>query len=89
MRKVIKINQEEIIAIIGEYFNDSKNKFISNQVFATRLNILGKANDDLRLVCILSDDAGDEDIFKIDLIEIDKNYDFTGERSVELKNKKI
>lgn len=80
--KVIKLNEEEILSILGEYFNFSDKKYIKNGVKSTSLNLYGNANEDLRLVCVLSSDNMCEEI---DLLEVDKKYDFTGDKSVDFK----
>lgn len=83
-KKVLKLNQDEILSIITEYLNDSGDKYVSKQVCATSVCIFGKANEDLRLVCVLSNND-EEEIFDIDLEDVDKKYDFTGDKSVDLK----
>ena len=85
-KKVIKLNQEEILSILSEYFNSSGNKYISSQVYATNICLLGKIDEDFRLICILSNDEDEEDIFNINFNCIDKCYDFTGNFSVDLIN---
>ncbi len=83
-KKVIKLNQEEILSILSEYFNSSGDKYISKQVYATNICLLGEIDKDLRLICVLSNDEDEEDIFKINLNNIDKSFDYTGDESVDL-----
>lgn len=80
-RKIVKINQEEILSIISEYFNNSGDRYVSQQVYATNLRIFGESDKDLHLLCVLSNDEDDCDIFKLNLNEIDAQYAFTGDKS--------
>ena len=88
VRKVVKLNQDEILSILGEYFNDSNDKFVPKQVWGTHWNLFGKLNEDLRLVCILTNCEEDIEMHNIDLEEVDRNHDFTGDMSVDLKLEK-
>lgn len=80
--KVIKLNEEEILSILGEYFNFSGKKYVQKGIKSTMLNLYGKADEDLRLVCVLSSDTNS---LEIDLEEVDKKFDFTGDESVNFK----
>lgn len=80
--KVVKLNEDDLLEIVSEYFNFSGKKYVKKGVQATMTKFYGTSDQDLRAVCVL---ASDSIYNEIDLDEVDKSYDFTGHSSVEFK----
>lgn len=66
-----KLNEEDILEIVMEYLQEKYNNLpYSNSI------LLGEVGKDLRCICAISEKIPHSDL---DLIEVDKKIDFTGD----------
>ena len=77
--KYIKLESDDILEIVLEYYQE---QFDHSE--CARGIILGTPDKDLRLIAVFGD-IDNENIDNIDLEEVDKNMDYTGDHAF-LKN---
>lgn len=76
--KVIKLDEQQILSILSEYFNE--------RFYATSCTLLGASGKDLRLICLASD-YENLSIFSMNKECVDKKYSFTNEKGIVIKVK--